>query len=916
MGVEAMGVAMMTQTGIRCAVVLVLLLLALGVGAAEALLRVTIPANSIRPENGFCFIASMDFGEEGDKATSNQSQLQVFEDGKPLGPGKSLHQAIREQGGGRFSHWTREGLYFSASDNSDPRTNGRKYEVASANPMSSLGGLARFPVTPHSHVEEIASARHEYAISMGGTLHMENTTTVACSNYQVVFQPNIQLTLENVGDTPVVNPRLVINDRGNWYTFDSLLEEFTRGATTDQERVYSIWQNMRQNLYHSSPLFANNEPHDPVKLFNVYGLNLCDDAGNAGCSLFIHSGFKGSQNRALHGHVQCEAFIDGGLQFMDVDMDAFYLDYENERPVSGDAVARDHHLARRELNYGPVVDRWTNSEGPAALFGPDDGAAYPDLRGHEIAYTLRPGERAEFRWDNIGKFNAESSEWAHKPLYFGNSKVVYEPKLTRERMAADALASVDVGDATADGASVAGLSADAALIYEMKLAYPACGGAIRADFVGLDAADRFSLTLSFDGETWRPLWEQQGKGAITAELSLDEALDVQNKPAKYLYYLKVGLGSATAAHGANLASLRIATDVMAAPVSLPRLRLGDNRVLYTDATQGPHQLRITHEWQECDAVTPLPPPAMPTSPADGAAVAAGLVEYSWPAVDGAARYHLQVSRREDFRFPYRPGLDVIIPTTTWAVPHTGIYSPDQTYYWRVRSRDRYGVWGEWSEPWHFTWVGPRVPVNVRLEQTGQTFTLRWDPNPRGPRPVRYEVYGSDEKGFPIKKESYNNWNLGEMPPNFLADTVETSMLVIDHGAEHPAMNRVYYRVVAIDAAGTPGGPSDYAEAPHPFIYSEPVTGATAGREYRYQVRSLTSVGDLQHHYEKPYDQFWDVERNTYALVAGPKWLTLDAQTGLLSGTPAAGDRGKAAVRIEVSNQFEGKVGQEFELQVE
>jgi len=109
--------------------------------------------------------------------------------------------------------------------------------------------------------------------------------------------------------------------------------------------------------------------------------------------------------------------------------------------------------------------------------------------------------------------------------------------------------------------------------------------------------------------------------------------------------LRVGLGSATPAHGANLASLHIETDVMAAPVSLPRLRLGENRVVYTDATEGPRQLRITHEWQECAAVTPLPPPEAPTAPVDGAAVAAGLVEYSWPAVEGATRYHLQVSRR-------------------------------------------------------------------------------------------------------------------------------------------------------------------------------------------------------------------------------------------------------------------------------
>ena len=98
------------------------------------------------------------------------SGVPLFEEGKPLGPPRSLHAHIREQGGGRYSHWTRETLYFSASDSTDPRTNGRRYEVASRNPRSTLGGLDRFPATAKRHVEEITSSRHEYTVEMGGTL--------------------------------------------------------------------------------------------------------------------------------------------------------------------------------------------------------------------------------------------------------------------------------------------------------------------------------------------------------------------------------------------------------------------------------------------------------------------------------------------------------------------------------------------------------------------------------------------------------------------------------------------------------------------------------------------------------------------------------------------------------------------------
>ena len=54
------------------------------------------------------------------------SPVVMCEDEVRLGPPHSVHLDIQERGGGRFSHWENM-FYFSASDNSDPGTNGRKY---------------------------------------------------------------------------------------------------------------------------------------------------------------------------------------------------------------------------------------------------------------------------------------------------------------------------------------------------------------------------------------------------------------------------------------------------------------------------------------------------------------------------------------------------------------------------------------------------------------------------------------------------------------------------------------------------------------------------------------------------------------------------------------------------------------------
>lgn len=62
-------------------------------------------------------------------AYPDRSPLRLLEDGKPLGPPHSLHQRIREEGQGRYSHWAENVLFFSTSDNSDPNENGREYMI-------------------------------------------------------------------------------------------------------------------------------------------------------------------------------------------------------------------------------------------------------------------------------------------------------------------------------------------------------------------------------------------------------------------------------------------------------------------------------------------------------------------------------------------------------------------------------------------------------------------------------------------------------------------------------------------------------------------------------------------------------------------------------------------------------------------
>jgi hypothetical protein len=70
------------------------------------------------------------FGKFADTADNNlRSDIELYEDEKPLGPAHSTHGDVGNIGRGRFSHWrfVYSVFLFSSSDNTDPRTNGRNY---------------------------------------------------------------------------------------------------------------------------------------------------------------------------------------------------------------------------------------------------------------------------------------------------------------------------------------------------------------------------------------------------------------------------------------------------------------------------------------------------------------------------------------------------------------------------------------------------------------------------------------------------------------------------------------------------------------------------------------------------------------------------------------------------------------------
>ena len=772
-----------------------------------------------------------------------------------------------------------------------------------------------------THGQTVTASPTVYPIDVAGQLDRENCITRSYSRHTYAFRTDLMLAIENRGTEVVKNPRVKINGYGPPHDIDEMLDTIFENTTDDQEKIYRIWDHVRKQRHHDFPIFGSGkhyqELHDPVKYLLIYGGGFCDDTGCVISSLSHRAGFNQERVgrnpivRALHGHMMSEVFDDGAYQFMDGDESAFYLDRENERPVSGDAVARDHDLAHREAHYGPQFQGWERSEGAAALFGKDDETTTHLEMGHTMNMDLRPGERLEYLWEYRAGYPAERPDIERR--YWWNSRSFYRPPLTRATLDStfDSIVACRPTFENRDAVLHTDPGKTAEIAFHVALPYVVSDATLAVDVECVGKA-RWSVAVSPDGYDPVTVERREILGRDLIECSLSPGLKLKDDVPVYVYHVSIRITPSGEGH-ATLKNLCVTTDFLANPLLFPYLRRGRNEIAYEDESTGPREVRIEHEWQENTDYQPPAAPSQPLSPTAGAESRDSILPFRWASVPNAGAYHLLVTTRRDTDLPYRTAYDVIVDTNEYVVPFTGMFSPDRSYYWRVRAQDSNGVWSEWSPTWSFTWSGPRVPVGLGTVSRDGEMILEWEANPRGERPHHYKVYGSNIKGFSVHDATHTVMSLGEVGPNLVCETAERSCTVVSPDPALPNMNKAFYRVVAVDGHGTESGCSDYVELPHPLIVSEPATRSIVNERFEYPVVSLRSMGDLQYRYDPPSHGFWEEETLSFELADSPEWMTIDAD-GLVHGTPSKAGAYSASVAVE-NEEGRGHV-QRFTVHVE
>jgi len=762
-------------------------------------------------------------------------------------------------------------------------------------------------------VQEITTAKQEYRLTHGGTMDGTNCRSPIGGGFGIweqTWESNRAVRLENVGETDVINPWLS-NGRNNFRSLAEIGAGAVKPGMSEREKAIALWRLQTTHRFHACT--GDNEVNDPVKVFNVYGYTTCGNDSICLAGLWRAAGFQVRPARCP-GHCITQVFYGGRWNLLDGDMGPFYLLRDNVTVASEQDLVRDHDLLKRSHTSGILdPDSRAATEQSAALFISEAEwkGNRDSVRDTTMNMVLRPGEALVWRWGHRvpvkyhgradiklwGPRSAAGKVWgAQAAERICNGRWEYRPDFTREvwRKGAEKIEGILVerGELVPEAGKIG------TIIWKMRSPYPFVGGQLDVEGNGT------KFSVSWDGVKWQDVNE-----------SLEALFHFPHKgDARYEYRLKCELPA-----GARLRHLAISNDLQMAPLALPGMVVGENRFTYTDQCAGARKVRVTHEWVERSLYRPPAAPPGPIFPAEGGQTDGTDIVFQWnppPVADGdrIVDYHFELSDRADLAWPLSANFEKLVSNTAdrglarYRLPYVGLLTPGQMYYWHVRAKNDAGVWGPWSKTWTFTPSGPAPPVDVRLETVpghdGQR-VLRWQTNAVGRKPSRYRVYGSDEKGFSVSDEPYQI-TVGRSrevpalaPANFVAETTNPELVVLGTGLSLPNANKAFFRVVAIDDRGKRSGPSDYVAAPRPFLYRKPVDTAKFGAEYRSQVATIRSLGDLRHRTVegKTVADFWEIEKPRFVLAQGPSWLHMDQTTGVLSGVPDAAGTADVVVTV-------------------
>ena len=571
---------------------------------------------------------------------------------------------------------------------------------------------------------------------------------------------NETIIIENLGDSPLVNPRITVNGMYDWYDTESIAREVTRDCKTDEEKALAIWDFIRRNFQHlDSP--GDRETHNPVVAMNVYGYANCAYHSTVFTSLCRSIGVPARVWEVWH-HTITEAFYNNAWHMLDSDIGLYYLAADNRTIAAVEQLWEDQkssggresgaaqtsfsgrNKAVRTIytdvegNNPYVSQDGEKIRGYRYFFGPDEcflqtGYDRFTYEPHSMAMTVRPGEKLIRNWKGGEKYydyerhnkKFESGIDYAKPVRYGDGKIIWKPdlksKLAPSFFNRDQAPGFEVLDGQAPAVHVrhqhGGIyDFPERAILTTETPYTILGGSLKATFYRGNAKewDRLSATIySTTGPVMNRVWSapEGVTGQIDADIDLDKVLFPSGERGRHDYAVEFNFmadESNDPATQSGLETVELETDIQVSSYSLPALSKGRNIIRYRDETPGEHKVKITHIWRERNDNRPPAISVGPLFPKNGETIKTLAPVFRWKEVsdpdkaDKIMNHCVLLSFDPQCRWPVATALykETHSGKSEWQLAD-GWLNPDTTYYWKVKAQDNRGVWGEWSEIYKF-----------------------------------------------------------------------------------------------------------------------------------------------------------------------------------------------------------------------
>ena len=421
-------------------------------------------------------------------------------------------------------------------------------------------------------------------------------------------------------------------------------KSFIKEGMSDQDKALAIWRTVFTFRHQDQPpneLLQNEQNvHDPIKTFNVYGYGMCCCASSNIEALARYVGLD-ARGWAITLHSVPEVFYEGNWHMFDASLIGYFPKpdgkiagveeivagvkawYDKNPDYKGNGKKLNEFMANGGWKKGPEIlanapTYDNNGWWPAATHGwfstmvEFNGKTlfpyeYGYSQGYQVNVQLRPGEVLTRNWSNKGlhvnmadggnapgclKDKVGKQDMRYSPKYgdiapgrIGNGTTEYDVPLADGTFRSGALVVENLACKAEDNAAPAVHVKDAAqpgtLVIRMPSSYVYLGGELTFKAV---VGEGGSITVQFsdnNGLDW--------KDVAKATASGDQKVDL--KPLAYRRY-DYRLKFVLTAKGTGLDALKIVHDIQHSQRPLPALGEGRNAITFS---AGPQEGTITVE---------------------------------------------------------------------------------------------------------------------------------------------------------------------------------------------------------------------------------------------------------------------------------------------------------------------------------